>query len=904
MSKRIISIILALTILTPILVNLAFIAPVTSAQGIIVSVTGADSQGVYPGGTINVTVTVPLTAAVTIEVSNAFTGQVYATQTFYPPSPGTYSILVPIPKNLPNIGTNDPPALLVTASIPFIGQDQRTLYVYPLIEVTPSVTTIVDGKRNFNSIVVNGYGFPEGASITAVNFDGATYSTTYTVSATAGADGSVSIPIQFSYDESLIFVLPADKYNVNFTSTATLMYRAKVGVLTVIPQVVVSPSEGNGKADEAISLEGFGFPAGASISIIELYNTNFTKVVYVFNVAGSVAADSVGHFNISNLKDYNGTNMAAGLYIPRVTLSDGTKYEFRNTYHLVRPILCYVDNSGPQCGGPAPSVLPGQVITIVAYGYGPGAAWGYNENYLDVSYDKIMPLDTIPKPVVLDKDGNATFQVTIPLNTSFGAHYIWGIDSWDYEYSLAVIVGTTAYWVGLNPLTNEPMKNTTKVSAGLYDGEKYYVLKICPCETAVGTAYCGECVVYGGECDYLGNIIQVVAYGLASGEQVTVYFGSIQVASGAADDNGFFSAKFVVPTLPEGEYTIRIIGSVTGEHIVDFSMNVNNYANPYVAPKIVLASLSGDYIPILVGSGIVRVLGTGFTPGVAFAGVLINDTDALMSVTTNVLRWTSDSNGVLVSQFTGTLGLWIPMVQPGKYAVSLVYSVNNTFMKSMPGFVYVVNNISRAATIDNVKEVGSKVDQVAGTLNGLVNTVSSVSAVVNNIKSAVDTVNSKLDALSSTVASKTDVNNVASKVDALSTSVSSVVSKLDSVTSQLNSAVQSLNTISSDISGLKTGVNDVKTAVSGVASKVDNVASTLSTVSSDVSGLKTSVGSLQNTLNTVSGKVDTAISKADAAGASATNAFYIGLVAVIFALLATVFALLAYLTVRRSIVSK
>ncbi|MCY0867954.1 MAG: methyl-accepting chemotaxis protein [Desulfurococcus sp.] len=926
MSRRILSIILSILLIAPMLASLTAFIPVATAQGIINYVKGSpgDEYGVYPGGVVIVNFNAPIVAQVIITIYNAHnTSVVYATQYYTPPAPGTYTVQIPIPKKLPNIGTTDPPALLVTVSIPFIGSDSRTLYVYPLIEVSPSTTTIVDGLGNFKSVTVYGYGFPEGINITDVEFNTTPY--LLDTPATTGSDGSVAVTVSFN----ATFQLPMGTYSVNFsyatTTTPSLAANTSTGILSIIPQAVITPNYGHGRDVEAISIAGYGFPANATVSQVKLFNTNFTNVVYVFNV--NTSADANGFFNITNLKSFNFTNMTAGLYIPIVVLSDGSSYTFRNTYHLVRPLLCYVVGGAPQCDAPAPSVKPGDTITIAAYGYGPGEEWGYQANFLNVSLDKIRWLAV---GIPLGKDGNATFTVQIPLDTPFGAHYIWGIDRWEYEYSLAVVVGVKAYWVGINPLTNTSLPST-QVSATLPGLTTSFI--VCPCETVNGTAFCGECVKYGEECDYLGDLIKVVAYGMVPGESVEVYFGDKLVGTATADSQGVLTFSFVVPTLPEGEYTIRIISSVSGEIVVNFSMNVNDYANPQVTPKILLAALSGDYVPILVGSGIVRVLGTGFTPDVAVLGVLVNDTDALLSVTSNVQRWTTDSNGVLTSQFTDVLGLWIPMVQPGKYAVSLVYSlVGGVIKKSLPGYVYVVNNISRLATVDDVSIVSSKVDKVSSTLGSVANTVSSISTTVNSIASSVSNISSRLnDVLSqlANVATKNDVNTLAGKIDSVSSTLSSVsgkidtlsaslsdaVGKINSVASQLSTAVESINSVSSKVNSIASDVSGLKTSVSDLSSKVNSISSQLANVAtksdlanlatkSDVNAVSSKVDSVQSSINTVSGKVDTAISKADAAGATASNAFYTGVGAVVFSLLAMIFALLAYLTVRRSIVSK
>jgi len=912
--KNVLSIVLTILFVIPLVAGMASL--VATAQGGGVSA----PDHVYPGGTLPVTVDVPIATSVTITVINFNTGEQYAAQVFYAPMPGTYTVYVQIPKVLPNIGTADPPTLQVTANVPLFGPlGAAYVTVYPLIEVNATASTIVDGHGNSKAVTVTGYGFPQGASVTAVNFLGLSgqgnYS--YAVSLSADSNGVVG-PVTIDLKNNLTsgYGIPAGSYNVAFTTTATGIVNASIPVFTVIPQLVILDNYGNGRDNETIRVEGYGFPAGATITQINLSNTNFTNVIYSFPVNTSVNAN--GYLATLNLKQFFKTNMSAGLYIPIVRLSDGTNYTFRNTYHLVRPILCYF-NGTVQCETPAPVLLPGQSVTIIAYGYGPGSGWGYPVNTLYVSFDKVVWLAN----VTLGKDGNATFTITIPGNATFGAHYIWGIDRWEYEYSLAVIVGGKAYWIGLRGLDKSPL-STTQVTPGYPVNGVPTVITACPCaDNLTGYGYCAECVVYGGGCDYIGDYIRVVVTGLNPGESFTVYFGNMSnlVGSGVADNNGYGVVEFVVPTLPAGNYNITVVGAQSGSIIVPWFNNPAIY-NATIVPKILALSLSGDYLPVIVGSGIVRILGTGFTPGTSFAGLLVNGTDALAAVTTNVLRWTADGNGVLTG-YAGTIpAVWIPMMHPGKYELTLKF-IDGT--ESMPTYVYVVNNISRLVTIDNfnaavnaltqtLNSVSQQINGVSSAITTLDGKLTSVSSKVDNVLNSINTVSSKVDTVSSKIDSvASNVNTLSSKVDSVSSKVDTAVSKLDSIASAINSinldAVTSqLNTISSKIDNLATAVSNVGSKVDDVASNVNSVSSKIdtstSTLSSKIDSVASNVNTLSSKVDSVSSKVDTAVSKTDNAVSAATNSFYIGLVAVVFALLATIFALLAYLTVRRSIVSK
>ncbi len=907
----------------------------------------------YPGSILPVTVYVPVSGVlVTVTVTNALTGEKYAEQAFYAPSPGNYTVNIPIPKKLPNIGTADPPTLLVTANIPLVGPDTTTVEVYPLIEIIPTSSTIVDPLGNGKTVTVTGYGFAKDTSATAVNFIGLGGQGSYSYSGVWKADSyGVIGPITIDLLKDLTgYGIPAGQYKVTLTSTAVRIDKASTPVFTVIPQLVILDREGNGRDVDPIRINGYGFPANTTIVKITLSNTNFTKVVYTFTV--NTSSNKYGYVAQINLKDVLRTNMSAGLYIPTVYYSDGTNITFRNTYHLVRPILCYVIGGVPQCYAPAPILKPGQKVTIVAYGYGPGANWGYPVNILYVSFDKIHWLGNF----TLGKDGNVTFTITIPGNATFGSHYIWGVDIWGYEYSLAIIVGGKAYWVALRGLDKSILKDT-KVSAGYPVKGVSTVITACPCTKIAGYGYCAECVIYGGECDYLGDYIRVVVTGLNPGESYVVYFKDILVGSGTADKNGYGVVEFVVPTLPQGNYNITVVGTLSGTISVPWYFDPNIYAAS-IYPKILTLSLSGNYLPVIVGSGIVRFLGTGFPPGAAFAGLLVNNTDALLAVTTNVMRWSANSSGVLVG-WAGTVpAVWIPMMHPGKYELRLAYIVGTTPYKSAPSYVYVVNNISRLVTIDNLNaavntitgllnSISSKIDSVSSsiaslsgkvdTINTKVDTISSkvdtiiskvdavssavktVSGKVDTLLSKIDTVSSKIDAVSSKVdavskavsdvSSKVDavsaaVKAVSDKVDALSSKVDTIGSKVDSVASKVDTVSSAVKTVSDKVDALSSKVDAVSAAVSTVGSKVDAVSSAVNTVSGKVDTVSTAVKSVSDKVDAVSSAVGTVSSKADTAIAAASNAFYTGIVAVIFALLATIFALLGYYTVRKSLAPK
>ncbi|MCI4436501.1 MAG: hypothetical protein JHC33_06805, partial [Ignisphaera sp.] len=623
----------------------------------------------------------------------------------------------------------------------------------------------------------------------------------------------------------------------------------------------------------------------------------------------------------------------------------GSSFTFRNVYYIVRPILVVL----------TPGIIrPGDTITVAAYGYAPGKYWGhippgYDDNYLDVYWEKIRLLTTVR----LGKDGNATFLITIPRDAAFGVHYLWGVDKWGYEYSAAIVVGAKAYWtIVYPPPFKPPAKVEPKVSAG-YNNQR---IVICPCDTSLGVkgvSYCAKVVTYGGMCDYLGDIIEVMLTGVSPGETLTVYFGTIQVKTVTANSS-MVAIDFVVPTVPEGNYNITIVGSVSGTMIVtDFYNYTTIVPNtvPYVYPKIMLLDLEKDIVPVLVGPGFVRVIGTGFTPGATMLSMLINETDAAYTLNLQVQKWTADSNGVLVSPFTSKLGIFMPALEPGAYAISLAYAKPGTTAQvgiTMPGYVFVVNNVSILTTKDDLSNavaiLAGKIDTatndiknsiaslqqaVTSQLSGISDTLKSISSTLNSVASSVSAVSSKIDTLSSkidTVSSKVD--NVATKVDAVNSAVNDVkntLSSLSSAISDLKNAVTTIsnaaNTINSNIGALSSKLDSIASSVSDVASKISDLSSKVATkddvnaLAGKVSDLSSKVDSATSTLSgkidTVSGKVDNVASKVDSAttaisnkidSATSTLQTYV-IIALILALIAAVGSIYAAIQLGRKLAS-
>jgi len=889
---------LILVALLPILlVGLAATSNAETQGASIVSATGTAPDGnAYPGEPITVTLQVNFASAYTVSLVNDTNGDtVWAQQIINPPSAGTYTVTLTLPLSLPNLSATPVVYVNVTG---FMTNVATSLKVYPKIVITPIQTGVVDQNGNPINATVNIYGATPGSSVSALNFTGpisATYNFSTPILIGPDGTGSANLTLAGSnsgFASTTTVGLPRGTYNVTFAAggySGLYAGNESAGTINILPVLLINPNDGSGMDSDlsSISLTGYSFDPNVVISGVNFTNTNFTNVYYYFDfttLSSSVTTNTSGFWTFSNLAQVFMTNMTAGLYTLYVNETT-TTLSFPNTYYLVRPILIVTPTTA----------LPGQTVTINAYGYGPGAAWGYSDkNTLTVSLDRTIILAT----VTLGKDGNLTFQVTLPSsNIPFGAHYIWGRDAWGYEYSAAIIIGSKGYYEIVNPVTGLP-----KTVNNAYAGYNNATLTVCPCGQYTGLKFCDQCAVYNGGCDYVGDQISVTLNGLTPGETVNIYFGNILVNTTTADSNGAASATFVVPTVPQGSYYITATGPYFGTITLQFYNTTTFLDNTpvNVVPKLLLLDLNSNIAPVLVGPGIVRVIGTGFTPGVSILSALFNGTDAVMALTTNVQRWTANANGVLVSPFTSTLGLYIPVLEPGAYAISFAYAVGTQVSSTDPGYVYVINNLTELATIMDVQNAAASITNAVNTAaSGLSNQLSSVSSQLttlqNNLNSAVSNLNSA-------------INSVGNAVSSLQNSVSSVASSVTALGNQLS-------TLSSNVNSLSSQLNSVATAVNSLGSKVDAAASAAQSAATNAQNAANSANAAASAANALSSKIDSAVSAAQNAASAASNAssaaadasskassaLWVSVITLVLVLVAIAISYMVYSTFKKSL---
>ncbi|MEM3411120.1 MAG: hypothetical protein QXK31_04230, partial [Fervidicoccaceae archaeon] len=644
-----------------------------------------------------------------------------------------------------------------------------------------------------------------------------------------------------------------------------------------------------------MELDAFSFVPTNSTYTVTYNNTDtgtvktFTGTLTFSNGAASASIPSFTDAGISWSISVSVTVPLGGnTYNDQLTVTmtpTGMTYlPFPNTYYLVRPILIVTPTSA----------LPGSTLTITAYGYGPGAAWGYSgKNTLTVSLDRTVILAT----VTLGKDGNLTFTVTLPsTNIPFGAHYIWGRDAWGYEYSAAIIIGSKGYFEIVNPLTGLP-----KTVPNAYAGYNNATLTVCPCGQYTGLKFCDQCAVYNGGCDYVGDQISVFLNGLNPGETVTIYFGSIPIATATADSTGAASATFVVPTVPQGSYSITATGASFGTLTLQFFNTTAFYNSPVnVVPKLLLLDLNTNAAPVLVGPGIVRVIGTGFTPGVSILSVLFNGTDAVMALTTNVERWSANANGLLVSPFTSTLGLYIPVLEPGAYAISFAYALGTTIYSTDPGYVYVINNLTKLATVMDVNaavsNITNAVNSAASSLSSAISSVSSqLTTLQNNLNSAVQSLNSAISNVGTAVSGlQNSLNSMAATVNQISTQVGTINTAVNNLASQLS-------TISTQVSSMSSKIDTAVSAAQSAATNAQNAANSASTAASAVNALSSKIDSAVSAAQSASSAAANASSAAASASSNASNALYVSIITLILVLVAIAITFVVYSTLKKSL---
>ncbi|MCI4456678.1 MAG: hypothetical protein JHC19_01175, partial [Desulfurococcaceae archaeon] len=310
-----------------------FVGLVTPVQAQVASIVSVSPSGVYPGEPVTVTFNVVQgNVFINVTLGNANLSNIWASQAVLAQTPGTYTVSVTLPTNLPGIGK--PPTLNVSIFLGGTLQSSTIVPIYPKIVVTPPKTANVDAFRVFQNLNISGYGYDPGANVTFINlssvtYPGLNYNVSLNTTVTAGPDGSFLVTLNISSNISTEGIT-GGKYNVNATvSGATYANMTKLGVLEILPQAVIYDAVAgtygrvyaNGRCDSLacdqnrIGVYLYGFPPNSSVSQIQFVNRNYTGVNYNFTFDPSTnKTDSNGFAYLNLTYSFTQTNMSAGDY--------------------------------------------------------------------------------------------------------------------------------------------------------------------------------------------------------------------------------------------------------------------------------------------------------------------------------------------------------------------------------------------------------------------------------------------------------------------------------------------------------------------------------------------------------------------------------------------------------------
>ncbi len=673
----------------------------------------------------------------------------------------------------------------------------------------------------------------------------------------------------YIYQRKFIMYTPGSELLVTYNNTDT----------GVVKNIVITPSN----------------------STVKLVLDNATSTVYLSEpykiMDGKYETDIYFNANLDLYSSaYNTTNLTIVVY-------RGIVWQiFPTAAYIVRPYLEVLNTT---------VIKPGDKVMIAAYGYAPGTYQG-TVNKLSIYWDENSTLpvvwaeDNLPfsgNTVNVGKDGNVTFMVQLPQNAKFGAHYLRGKDTFRYEYTLLVVIGASSYWAKVTGVTTQWIVTAKH--------PEYGRIVATVCGSYTGCKYCGIKVLSGPKKETLGDIIKITLYGVEKNDITGVYFGNIEITNyNISESNNVVNITFIVPTVPEGKYPLRVETTQTTIQVQYFYNGTLVPAEPEVVPKILVVSLNDVHkIPILVGPGFVKVIGTGFPPGASVKIVTVNGTDALYTLNTQVSNWYADNDGVLVAYGNLEPGLFIPALEPGVYEIGLALQTPTGTEISQPGVVYVVNNLSKVVTSDEFKSFAND-----------------VTASLNSISGSVSVLGSKLDALVG------QVSSLSSSMNSLAASISDVSSEVKDLKGAVSDLKSSISTVLSDTAAIKGDLATLKNMVSNIKLSVDltPITSKLDSISSQLSDIKSSLGKLSklDELDTINSNVQSAINAANAAKSSADaaksaaeaassaisnvktelaskidSATYVLYVATIFALLAFIFGILSWATARKAAAS-
>ncbi|MEM1767578.1 MAG: hypothetical protein QXD86_06530, partial [Candidatus Bathyarchaeia archaeon] len=332
------------------------------------------------------------------------------------------------------------------------------------------------------------------------------------------------------------------------------------------------------------------------------------------------------------------------------------------------------------------------------------------------------------------------------------------------------------------------------------------------------------------------------------------------------DASGAFTYSFVFPTAPKGSYTMTITDAKGVTQTVTFT----------VVPGLILTP--GE----VVGSAMIKVIGTGYDASVTGTAMLLNGTDALYPIISmQITNWITNANGTIATvTYSGwptgvTPAFTMPYIEPGVYSITLymdtasatdTVKVVNAF-KQLPAMITKLDDLMTLLKYVNVTLVG-----VSGNVAILVTDVGVVKADTATIKTMLTGMNAALvDVKDGVVTISTTVGEIKATVDALNATIVSVsedvvaiktdVGTIKADTATIKTMLTRMNatlvSVSGSVATISTTVGTIKASLDALSPKIDSISGSVATISTTVGTIKSSVDALSPKVTSIEGDMAT-----------------------------------------------
>ncbi|MEM2622895.1 MAG: hypothetical protein QXI35_08540 [Candidatus Nezhaarchaeales archaeon] len=378
----------------------------------------------------------------------------------------------------------------------------------------------------------------------------------------------------------------------------------------------------------------------------------------------------------------------------------------------------------------------------------------------------------------------------------------------------------------------------------------------------------------------LGTIVVIEGSYMTPNSKVNVTVDWLAPLSGYSPTKILLAMN--VPTDGEGRFRVEVVFPTTIMGIYNITVRdakgVTLRGTFQVVPGMILTP------DPVVGSALVKVIAAGLPNGSVAIGLLVDETDALLSIAYQAFGgyygyWKSDSNGTLIanySYYTAKPGFIMPVIEPGTYELKLILSggqYRNATKDDFESVVKPVVAVDKMVVANAFKELAKVVSDV----EELKSLLASTNAVIEEVREGVATI-------------KTDVGEVKADVAALGEALAST------------NAV--ITDVKADVATIKTDVGVVKANVSALAGTLAALSSVVADVKSGVATIKTDVGLIKAdvaALAAIKAKLDEVTGTASKAAETAGSLVIPVWAAVILSLIAAITSAIAMVRVSKKI---